>query len=164
MKKLTTDPTPKADFADALHSTPTASIEEPKCPFSAAVYTDRSSDYELRIISRDGAVTEMGVDLTSKSTKLNLRGEIMWSNGAARPYIALAALGDTEEFYGGEIYALAVEGAEVINSGLPGPDDDAPPTLLLPNYSATFYSTFRDDYPETAELPQDVYYLTMCQK
>jgi hypothetical protein len=141
-----------------------STAEAAQCPFEKAVYGNIGTDFELRFgPGTAGSRHSPAVFLRSTSAKLDLSGDVVWSNGAMRPYISIFKPDSEEELYSAEIYGLGVNRKRnVVSFGFPSLDDVAVPSLLLPNFSASFYNQLRDEVT-VSKWPQDIFYLARCE-
>lgn len=130
------------------------------CPFERAIYGNIGSDYELTF--PEAEVTEYPAIIRSVSAGLEFRGDVVWSNGAARPYISLSMQG--KDFAcGGEIHGLGVNRkGNIINEGLSSPGNPANSTILIQNLQACLYNQLKPDSFDM-KLPQDIFYLARCK-
>jgi hypothetical protein len=106
--------------------------------------------------------------------KIALTGDVTYNNGAMRPWLHLWN-GEVpkaewpnkmpDPLYTGELYVLKQINGQIETDWPPSPKDPTVETLLLPNFSYSFYGHFQ--YVETSTTPDfwpgDVFRFDRCE-
>lgn len=162
-----------AVIAMPISSTGTVYAGAKSCNQAEAVYTDGSGQFQLQFAEPgpDTAVVAHLVTLTDLVSEQTFEGRVIWNQGFSQPNITLSfpchvkgePPSDEECRYEAVLYTLlpGPQGPQGL-AKLPGNDEPAASTLLLPHLARSwYYGPLQGGWSE--QVPEETFALSSCR-